>query len=424
MKRNGALVAGLVLAGLIGGPVAESSARDPVYRTPGYRGTSKAPRTRPGPAPSPIVLSQNGRDPNVLVDAAGTAHVVWIDPGEIGVSADVLRYCRIKRGAKGCDNPPATQALVPPQPDPRFNDDVAGPRVLAVGDDLALITHRYPNVIEHPDGQTSDRTTYLYLSDDGGSTFSPPVIVSDAEPSGEAIAFGSPDAPLIGLISDTRTGGTFFQGIPPGRYLRSQANLALPDPNRAYGGTLGLLDGRPLAAFSGLDAQTSIRAWTGQGDVNDPATWTDTDRVPGDEPDLASGPSGNFLLNRPRFGAPFEVRRLQGTRPGAPTAVSNTDDKAEGRLFQDPGGLLHASWVDRTARRLVVRRSRNGRRWTSAERETLREQLHSMRRLGLYVAVMLIPGTALTLPLLAWWLDRRHARRASPSAEFRESDAN
>ena len=58
-----------------------------------------------------------------------------------------------------------------------FNQDTAG-RVVAVGNDLALLTFRYPNVIEHPDGQTSDRTTYLFLSDDGGATFNPPVIVS------------------------------------------------------------------------------------------------------------------------------------------------------------------------------------------------------------------------------------------------------
>ena len=51
--------------------------------------------------------------------------------------------------------------------------------MVAVGNDLALLTFRYPNVIEHPDGQTSDRTTYLFLSDDGGATFNPPVIVSE-----------------------------------------------------------------------------------------------------------------------------------------------------------------------------------------------------------------------------------------------------
>jgi hypothetical protein len=71
----------------------------------------------------------------------------------------------------------------------------------------------------------------------------------------------------------------------------------------------------------------------------------------------------------------------------------------------------------------LLMRSRNGRPWTSAERDALRTQLRSMRRLGLYVAVMLIPGTALTLPLLAWWLDRRHTRRTSSAADGREANA-
>ena len=71
----------------------------------------------------------------------------------------------------------------------------------------------------------------------------------------------------------------------------------------------------------------------------------------------------------------------------------------------------------------LLMRSRNGRPWTAAERDALRRQLRSMRRLGLYVAVMLIPGTALTLPLLAWWLDRRHTRRHSSAADAREVNA-
>ncbi|HLF22772.1 MAG TPA: hypothetical protein VI565_02545 [Burkholderiales bacterium] len=106
------------------------------------------------------------------------------------------------------------------------------------------------------------------------------------------------------------------------------------------------------------------------------------------------------------------LRRLQNKG----LALRKLHDRERRRLRQEVGrvpGLM-----------AMLMKPRNGRRWTSAERETLREQLHSMRRLGLYVAVMLIPGTALTLPLLAWWLDRRHARRASPAAEFRESGVN
>src|SRR3972149_4216337 len=71
----------------------------------------------------------------------------------------------------------------------------------------------------------------------------------------------------------------------------------------------------------------------------------------------------------------------------------------------------------------LLMKPRNGRPWSTTERDALRTQLHSMRRLGLYVATMLIPGTAITLPLLAWWLDRRHARRLPSSTRLHEIDA-
>ena len=61
------------------------------------------------------------------------------------------------------------------------------------------------------------------------------------------------------------------------------------------------------------------------------------------------------------------MRRLEGTAPGPPTRVSNTDGAAFGRLMQDPGGGLRAAWGDGLAH-LLTRRSRDGRRWTDAER--------------------------------------------------------
>jgi hypothetical protein len=59
----------------------------------------------------------------------------------------------------------------------------------------------------------------------------------------------------------------------------------------------------------------------------------------------------------------------------------------------------------------LLLKPRNGRPWTAVERDLLQAQLARLRRLGLYVAIMLIPGTAVTLPLLSWWLDRRRERR-------------
>ena len=59
----------------------------------------------------------------------------------------------------------------------------------------------------------------------------------------------------------------------------------------------------------------------------------------------------------------------------------------------------------------LLMKPRNGQKWTRAERAELRAQLRRLSRLGLYLMTAAIPGTSLTLPLLAWWLDRRQRQR-------------
>jgi hypothetical protein len=59
----------------------------------------------------------------------------------------------------------------------------------------------------------------------------------------------------------------------------------------------------------------------------------------------------------------------------------------------------------------LLMKPRNGQKWTRAERAELRAQLRRLSRLGLYLITAVTPGTSLTLPLLAWWLDRRQRRR-------------
>lgn len=367
------LVAALAVAsGLAASPAGlpaaagDAHAKPRTYKTPGYRGVRRAPKTEPQTAPQSIVLAGTGSSPQVVVDAAGTGHVVWTEDPPSG--PNILRYCRLRRRATACDNPAATQRFVPdqtgPNTSPEYNTELGGPRVLAAGDDVVLMTHRYPNVTEKPDGTGSDRSTYVWISDDGGESFTGPGLIGDAEPSGDAVVFGPPEAPVLGVISDTRTGGTFFQAVSGGRYTGDEANLGDGGPDRAYNGSLAVADGKPIAAFTDLGSHTFIRAWTGAGDPNDASTWTTT-QIDGDEPALASGPRGAFLLGRLTSGAPFVVRKLNGTQPGPPVAVSKPGD-AFGELFQDEGGILHAVWVDRTARqvRLIMRESSDGAAWS------------------------------------------------------------
>jgi hypothetical protein len=60
----------------------------------------------------------------------------------------------------------------------------------------------------------------------------------------------------------------------------------------------------------------------------------------------------------------------------------------------------------------LLMKPRNGLKWTKAERAELRAQLRRLSRLSIYLALATLPFTSLTLPLVAWWLDRRQQKRA------------
>jgi hypothetical protein len=59
----------------------------------------------------------------------------------------------------------------------------------------------------------------------------------------------------------------------------------------------------------------------------------------------------------------------------------------------------------------LLMKPRNGLPWSKEDRAELTAQLQRVGRLGLYLTALAVPGTSLTLPLLAWWLDRRRSRR-------------
>ena len=59
----------------------------------------------------------------------------------------------------------------------------------------------------------------------------------------------------------------------------------------------------------------------------------------------------------------------------------------------------------------LLMKPRNGQKWTRAERAELRAQLRGLSRLSIYLALATLPFTSLTLPLVAWWLDRRQRQR-------------
>lgn len=59
----------------------------------------------------------------------------------------------------------------------------------------------------------------------------------------------------------------------------------------------------------------------------------------------------------------------------------------------------------------LLMKSRNGHPWTAAERALLQQHLRALGHLSPYLMVMLLPGSFMALPVLAWWLDRRRQNR-------------
>jgi len=359
------VVTALVLVLALLAALAAAPAGAATYRSPGYKGTRTAPKTLPAASPAPVQIGA-GQHPQVLVDAAGTAHVVWNEPRQD--AADVLHYCRLKRGAKACD---VQHALVPEGPgdarsEPRFNSEIGTPRVFAVGDQVALVTHRYPNPVIAPNGQTEIRNTWLFVSNDGGETFSPGVLAGTNEDTGDATVFGPAGAPRIGLVSDTQTGGPFFQALSGATYETRQADLG----DDGVSTSLAPVGDSVMMAAGDLRSTIHLRQWNGQGEISDPGSWSET-TTPGDDPRLVGGPKGLYLMSRPPAGGDrrYTVRPVApGGAVGAPVALPGTENASQRDIFQDASGRLHTSWVtiDGEGRQLLTRRtSGDGRTWSA-----------------------------------------------------------
>jgi len=349
MPSRRLVVPTLLLALLLALP-AEALARKTPLRstdvtTRGYKGIKRVPRTGPAPAPPSISLGA-GQRPDVHVDAAGTAHIVFNEEAPAG-GADVTHYCRIPRGATACDNPNGTP--FPPITAP-YSADFDGPKIAQLGDGLVVLSHRYPAVVRQPDGEDRDRTTYMWLSADGGDTWSGPAIVGTGQINGDLAVVGD----RIAVISDTVTGGTTVQVLSAGVF--DPVPILLGPGDAAYDGTVASDNGLPIVAFRDLNNITTIRRWTGAGDIHDPGTWSAA-TLPGVQPSLATGPAGAWLQYRSTLLGPWAVQPLRDAAPtGRAQQVSpdegNTDD---GELLQDAAGRLRSMFVTRdgTARLLA-----------------------------------------------------------------------
>jgi hypothetical protein len=59
----------------------------------------------------------------------------------------------------------------------------------------------------------------------------------------------------------------------------------------------------------------------------------------------------------------------------------------------------------------LLMKNRNGGSWTPEERAELLSRLRALSRISPYLLFLLLPGSALLLPIYAWWLDHRRKPR-------------
>jgi len=316
-----------------------------VYQQPTtYSGLKKKPKVKPQPI-STTVLSETGTDPDVYVDEAGTGHIIW-NEGR-GDDSDAAYYCRLKRAATSCD---ATAVLTWEKSygagdGPQYNIDNDGPRIVRVGDQLLVLSHRYPTGSDKPDGASS-HTTLAWVSNDGGTTWSGGVIVGKRS-LGQVAVVNSGNSPAVANVAyDPFCGGMCLTSYRSGSYQGAEGVINA-DPNSNYYGTIANTSSGLLVGMADAGGQMWLKQWNGAEPITDPANWAATSpALAGAEPDLATGPSGTFLLSRVGLTGGRRVSRVgPGLTLANPVTVT-ANGGYEGVLDEDPGGGLRVAWTD------------------------------------------------------------------------------
>jgi hypothetical protein len=361
----------VVVAALLGAvampcalPAAGMAAR--TYSSPGYRWNKKLPKVAPV-IPGKLIKLGDGAYPHVLVDAAGTGQIAYTTEPED--AASTLHDCVLMRGQAGCA---ANSGLIPNEPgaDPRYNTDDDGPTPLAIGNQLLMLTHRYPISEPLPDG-TTGYPTFLYTSEDGGKSFTGPGEIGNLGVSGNAVVFGG-NNPQIGIISDTETGGTFFQASPPGAYTSNRVVLGDQGPDEAYNGRLAVDGTLPVAEFSDLENHIFIREYNGTGNIFDTNSWSRAEIDGQGYSRLVGGPSGVWLLYQKTYsGSLFVQRIVHGQPSGAASQVTPNSDfqHAYYAITEGADGRLTVGWFGGAGRlaSLFTQSSADGRHWSAPQ---------------------------------------------------------
>jgi hypothetical protein len=266
-----------------------------------------------------------GDSPAVVVDPAGTAHIVFN-------SAGGETYCRLPRGAKACDVGVGM---------PLDGRSVRGPLILRRPADGLLV------IVQGAGG-----TTWARYSTDGGATWQGPLALGTGSDSLSGAAF-SPDGSVVWTLDPQGPSGLTFQG---GLFAAPETRSVVLEPASSQNSSgdssdariVTLADGRLVTADFGFDG-IHWREFGG-GDPYDINTWATHGTVKGaTAPELATGPRGTYLLDyrgplHQDHGA-VRIRSFDAKRGHWRAPRWALGDRllygATTSLFEDAGGRLH-----------------------------------------------------------------------------------
>jgi hypothetical protein len=285
-----------------------------------------------------------GQNPNVTLEADGTAHIAFTGQG---ANSTELDYCKLPRGATAC----SVRSIIPAP-----GDSLTIPFAVGSGNVVNVISYRYG--LSNPFAQV-----LLFQSGDGGNTWSPGTMIGTIPP--YDIVFGP--SGLISAVTNAVTAEMQYQAWSLTGSTTTHA--ALDGDPYEYLGTVAMIDANtPIVVYASRGGDGRFRRYNGVGDLNDQASWTPAADIGAlDSPHVVSGPSGVILIGQDALsGSKMEARRYDGTTFGARTLI--TEGTHASHAVEDGDGRVHViagKYGGKTGSQFFYASSYDGSRWLS-----------------------------------------------------------
>lgn len=311
-------------------------------------------------APGIPIAIGTGFKPGLAVDAVGTSYMAWYGPE---TTTNTLQFCRLARGASGCDQRTTIAAL---------GTTLTRPFVVVNGTTVRVVSHRY--------GLTGAdfEAVYIYSSTDSGATFDVGKQVGRT-PYNEAV-YGPGDT--VSTATHAYTPGEVFENMPTTQAVVLPSPRAVLSTDHLYSGSVGLVDGlTPLVVFADGTGNAQFRKYL-SGSLNDVASWSAVKDIGyGEYMQLAGGPAGLFLKARSATNT-LEIRKFDGATFAAAASVPDgTGELPQSHLAQDSSGNLHLVWpaIAADGIRFFYATSSQGAAWSTKRQLTSPDVINSMR---------------------------------------------